>query len=401
MAKKSREDTTFDDGLATREQGRAYGDALLQMGAPKSKTPRRVAQIMVWGFVFLMPISLILGFMLADANRSLNAQLTKTLETQYNPSFRVRYETLGTEVVSAWYNKQKSPINLDSSIQWAEPAPASLSGTKMPATETTTTTATLKLSGLVFLRGSSVPVVGNSGRYEERLEYYALINGVPQIIGITIAIPDLNDINSVPVLISPPSIIGKPVVSAISDDKATKPVEEYGAANLSDTTVAQLNRWATAWTEDDASALKAYTQDSSTDNVYRGLGGGWRYVPNSVSVQWSALAPAGGGNAVARIKWKMQTPSVTIPAVTGENAKPAQTIAGAVQEQQMDVLVGSYSSGSPSVLAWGQAGTYSELKAYENAITKKEDVAPATVVPSGAPVPSEAATTAPDAGTDK
>lgn len=397
MPKKSREDRTFDDGLVSREQDRAYREGLLQMGAPKSKTPRRVAKAMVWGFSGLMPLSLILGFMLADSNRSLNVELSKTLTQQYNPSFKVRYDTLGSEVISAWYNKQRSPINLDSSIQWAAPPPASLSGTAQTPTETSSNTAPLKLSGLVFLRGSQSSVVGNAGRYEERLEYYALLNGVPQIIGITIAIPDLNDLESLPVLVSPPSVIGKPSVSSITDQNAVSPVEEYGAANLSQAG-SVLNTWAKAWTEDNPSSLKSVTQDSNIESVYRGLGGGWRYVDGSVKVQWSALSPAGGGNAVARVTWNMQTPSTVIPAVTGTNPSPERVIPGAVQQQQMDVLVGKFESGSPSILAWGQAGTYKDLKAYSNALTKEEasKLAPSTTTPSSSSS-EDSSSVAPDA----
>jgi len=397
MAKKSREDKTFDDGLTSREQGRAYSEALLQMGAPKSKTPRRMAKILVWGFVILMPLSLLLSFVISDNNRSLNAELSKTLEAQYNPSFRVRYDTIGAEVVNAWYNKENPPINVDSSIKWNSTSTAQLAGASAsPSTTTSATTASLKVSGVSFLRGSQIKTKGDPNRYEERLEYYALINGVPQIIGVTIAIPNLSDINSTPVLVSAPSVIGNPEVSVVSDGKS--PSDALGAANV-DGAKAVLNTWAKAWTEDDASSLKATTQDASKDTIYRGLGGGWAYVDGSAAVQWSGLAPDGGGNAVARVTWSMKTPDTVIPAVTGDNSKPAQVIPGAVQQQSMDVLIGKFDSGSPSILAWGQAGTYLELKPQRNALTKEQaaKIAPAGVAPTtgaGATVPS-AVTVAP------
>lgn len=373
MAKKSR-DTTFDDGMTSREQDRSYGDALLQMGAPKSKTPRRMAKIIVWGFVILMPVSLLLSFIVADNNRSLNTELSKTLETQYNPSFRVRYDNLGAEVVSAWYNKQAAPINLDANVVWVEAAAGNLSGETTTNTSTAkTNTASLKLSGVSFLRGSQIASKGNAGRYEERLEYYALINGVPQIIGVTIAIPKLDDINSLPILVSAPTIIGKPNVGIITENAMVKPTDALGTANLTDTAkVSLVNTWAKAWTEDDAAALKAATQDPNNENTYRGLGGGWAYVPNSAKVEWSALAPDAGGNAVARVTWEMQTPTVIIPPVTGADPQPEQKITGAVQKQSMDILIGKFDQGSPSVLAWGQVGTYMELKPLRNALSKEE-----------------------------
>jgi hypothetical protein len=382
MAKKSR-DTKFDDGLTSREQDKAIGEALLQMGAPRSKAPRRMARILVWGFVLLMPLSLGLGFIIADNNRSLNNELTQALTLQNNPGFKVRYDDMGAEVISAWYNRQKPPIDIDSTIQWTEPLPANLSGeNKTAASNTPATTGTLKVSGISFLRGSQIETKGNPGRYEERLEYYVLLNGVPQIIGVTIAIPNLDDLNSTPVLLSAPSVIGKPTVSAISDDKLSTPVEALGNAQLTDAAKSVLNAWAEAWTEDNASALKQTTQDSNVDNIYRGLGGGWTYTPDSLTVQWSALAPEAGGNAVARVSWEMQTPGTVIPATTGENAQPERKIPGAKQKQSMDVLIGKFETGTPSVLAWGQAGTYLELKAQANALSKEEAAKLAPAAPA-------------------
>jgi hypothetical protein len=387
MAKKSR-DTTFDDGMASREQDRAFSDGLLQMGAPKSKTPRLMARLLVWGFVILMPVSLILSFVVADNNRSLNTELSKTLETQYNPSFRVRYDNLGAEVISAWYNKQAAPINLDSNVVWVETAATKLSGETTNAT-VKPNTASLKLSGVSFLRGSQIESKGNAGRYEERLEYYVLINGVPQIVGVTIAIPNLEDISSLPVLVSAPSVIGKPNVGTITENTMKKPTDVLGPAVLTETAkVSLLNTWAKAWTEDDSAALKAATQDSNNDNTYRGLGGGWVYVPNSAKVEWSALAPDAGGNAVARVTWEMQTPTITVPPVTGASPQPAQTIVGAVQKQSMDVLIGKFDQGSPSMLAWGQVGTYMELKPLRNALTKEDAAKIATPLKGGEVAPS-------------
>jgi hypothetical protein len=397
MAKKSR-DTTFDDGMASREQDRAFEDSLLQMGAPRSKTPRRMAKLLVWGFVILMPVSLILSFVVADNNRSLNSELSKTLETQYNPSFRVRYDNLGAEVISAWYNKQAAPINLDANVVWVETAAGKLSGETTTNSTVKSNTASLKLSGVSFLRGSQIASKGNDGRYEERLEYYVLLNGVPQIVGVTIAIPKLDDINSLPILVSSPSVIGKPNVGTITENAMVKPTDALGTANLTETAkVSLMNTWAKAWTEDDAAALKAATQDPNNENTYRGLGGGWVYVPNSAKVEWSALAPDAGGNAVARVTWEMQTPTVIVPPVTGENPQPAQTIAGAIQKQSMDLLIGKFDQGSPSVLAWGQVGTYMELKPLRNALTKEDaakiaapvtkDVAGVPTSPANVPAP--------------
>lgn len=404
MAKKS-QDTKFDDGLASRDQDKAYGEALLQMGAPKSKTPRRMAKLWFWGFLLLTPLLLGITLIVADNNRSLNAELSEMVKDEYNPSFKVRYETIGAEVVSAWYNKQNPPINVDASIQWSTASTGQLSGATTKEATTTAGTGQLKVTGVSFLRGTLVSTGKDGKRYEERLEYYALINGVPQIIGVTIAIPDLKDITSTPVLVASPTVIGKPVVARIADDKESTPVPQLGAATLNEASKAALNTWAKAWTEDDSSALKATTQDASTDNVYRGLGGGWVYVPNSIEVKWSAIAPKAGGNAVARVTWQMQTPSTTIPA-TSANAQP-QVIPGATQQQSMDVLIGKYEGGSPNILAWGQAGTYMELKPQANALKQEEAAkipagtapsAPAPAVPAPAPAPA-APSIAPSAAT--
>lgn len=370
MAKKSR-DNGFDDGMISREQQRGYSEGLLKMGSPKSKTPKIMARLLFWGFMIIVPSLIILNLIISDNNRSLNAELNKTLETQYNPSFRVRYDNMGAEVINAWYNKQKPPIDVDAKVSWPSVSAGQLnqlSGTPKEDPNAANK-AVLNVSGVSFLKGSQVESKGAVGRYEERLEYYALVNGVPQIIGVSIAIPNLDDINSAPILMSPPSIIGKPNTGQVSNDPAATPVQALGSVNLTEASKSILNVWAKAWTEDDPSSLKQTTQDPKNESIYRGLGGGWTYVANSVQIDWSALSEDGGGNAVARVRWQMQTPATVIPASDG---RPAQTIPGAVQQQSMDVLIGKYESGNPAVLAWGQVGTYGDLKAEHNALSKEE-----------------------------
>lgn len=407
MGKKT--DTGFDDGLRTREQDRAYGEAIIQMGEPRSKRPRAAAKIIVWGSLSVLVVGMGASLALTNANRSLNVELSKTLETQYNPSFRVRFDSIGGEVINAWYAKQNPPIDVDSTVAWPTGTGTAASGKQLSAAPKGTgqsdtannasTAQTLTVSGVAFLRGSQIQDRGPGKRYTERLEYYALFNGVPQVVGVTIAIPDLDDLTSEPVLVAPPSIIGKPTTSSVQAKQENSPATTLGSAQFTDAATAAVNSWAKAWTEDDSAALKQATHDADAGNVYRGLGSGWVYVPGSAKVVWSALAPQAGGNAVARVTWDMQTPAITPQ--TGSASNQTQPIPGVTQTQTMDVLIGAYQSGSPSVLAWGQPGTYLELKAGYNAITKDSAATMAPAAPqasTGAVAPTSPANTGVNTG---
>lgn len=398
--KKSRQgsgDSSFDDGKVSRAQERAYKEGIYQMAQPVSRRPQFLAKVLVWGSVALTLSFVIYNAALANQNRGLNASLQETLTTQYNPTFKVRYADLGAEVINAWYSGKPAPINVANGLAWSTTAPTVISGSAPVAAAADKKSNVLTVTGVAFAGGNQIETAGAPGRFEERLKYYALVNGVPYTIGVSIAIPKLNDLNSTPTLIAVPSIIER---AAFSPEKTDILVDPSGnpkmvKAGVSPQALSVIDTWAKAWTEDSPSSLKSSTADPDNAHVYRGLGTGWSYVGGSASVAWSVVSADDTGNSVARVSWKMQTPDTTIPA-TAET--PVQVIPGAVQTQTMDILIGKYAQGSPSVVAWGQVGTYPELKPYMNAIDAElaktldgpTTVTPKKTTPSGtASAPAE------------
>lgn len=385
-------DSSFDNGKTSRAQDRAYKDGILQMGQPVSRRPQIMANLLVWGSVALIIIFVVYNAIMANTNRSLNSSLSDTLKTQYNPSFKVRYADLGAEVINAWYSGKPAPVNVADGLTWNSSVPAAITGSAPVAAPNKG--AALTVAGVAFSGGTEIESTTVPGRFEERLRYYALVNGVPYIIGVSIAIPNLDDINSVPTLIATPAILSKATISPDKTDKLIDPSAKMIKASISQQALSVVDTWAKAWTEDIPASLKSVTADPSPANTYRGLGGGWSYVPNSANISWSVVSPKDSSVAIARVTWQMRTPGTTIPDTSGNNLPP-QVLPGATQTQTMDILVGKFNEGSPSVTAWGQAGTYPELKAYMNGISPKDAgtlQAPVAPAPSG-----NAATTTPTA----
>jgi hypothetical protein len=394
--------SSFDNGKISRAQERAYKDGILQMGQPASRRPQIMAKVLVWGSVALIVIFVIYNAIMANANRDLNSRLGETLTTQYNPSFKVRYADLGAEIINAWYGGKPSPVNVAEGIAWNSSVPATIPGSvaATPAAAAAAKGNSLVVTGVAFSGGSEVESPVAEGRFEERLRYYALVNGVPHIIGVSIAIPQLDNLNSVPTLIAAPAIISKATISPENTDKLVDPSKELTKANVPESALSAVDRWAKAWTEDDPTLLKSVTADPDPTNTYRGLGGGWSYVPSTAKVVWAVVSTKDPKNAVARVTWDMRTPNTTIPTPDG-SVTPPQVIPGAVQSQTMDIIISNVNAGSPGVVAWGQAGTYPDLKALMNAIAADEAknlAAPVAPVPgSDASVPAATTTPVPSA----
>lgn len=402
MAKKSSQtgNSSFDDGKVSRSRERDYKQGIYQMAQPVSRRPQILAKVVVWGSVILLLSFVVYNAIMANANRNLNSSLMDTVKAQYNPSFRVRYQSIGAEVIDAWYKGQPAPINVSAGLGWNTASTGTITGTS-PVAPPADAKSALTVTGIAFMRGSEAETKTAPGRFEERLEYYAMLNGVPYIVGVTIAIPDLSDTQSVPTLVSTPSIVSKTTLSADSADPLVDPTtkSKMVKANVSPQELSVIDTWAKAWTEDSPSALKSATADPQNANFYRGLGGGWAYVPSSAKVLWSAVSPDGGGNAIARVTWQMKTADIAVPANPTTNA-PATSLPGAVQTQTMDILVGKFDQGSPSVIAWGQPGTYQDLKPFMNAISKDASDkigAPLAVDPASPSAPAAVKPSAPAA----
>lgn len=354
----------------------AYDDAFVRMSRPRSRRGAKAARWMVWGFITLIVLFTLGNVLLARSNRALNSQLSSSLQTQYNPSFKVRYAELGRQIVLSWYASEPPPVSLGKGVSWPNQlGDPYASGTTITAVTPSPSTPALQVSGVAFLSGREMQSPGSTTQYQEQDTYYAIVNGLPYDVTVDLAIPDINDYSSQPVLLAAPTLV--PATDPGSSTLTDQP------ANVSTITLPQaaqqsLSQWAQAWTTDDRTTLKQLTQDQSTVDTYRGEPGGWQYVSNSLTVAWAAQYK---GNTVAEVQWQMAVPAPT--PTTGSGTTTTTTPqSGPTQTQTMDVLIGNPNGGTPSIQAWGPVGTYPTLQPYMNALS-----GPAlTTLPSPVPV---------------
>lgn len=361
---------------------KAYAQGLDWMAEPVSRRPQQVARAVVWGVVGSLLLLLALSAFLTVRNVQLNRDLRATLETQYNPSYRVRYADLGAEAVRSYYAGAPAPIALAAGLVWptetpepgtalsasvSEPGPdpgAGAAPTDLPGAQPGATRIqeqgdgadTLDVSGIAFVSGDQSPTPGRGTQYQERLTYSALVNGLPYRIGVAVGIPDLDDYASVPVLLSTPTL--SPVLLGEQTDQVTSEPLGYASADLPDATLEQLTSWARAYAGDERSGLRQFARDEREDFTYLGLAGGWEYVPNSTVVQWSHAFPDDDRAAIAEVTFDIKVPDTVVPA-TSDSAE--RTVTGPVQTQRMDVLIEDYSSGVPVISSYGPAGSYPDL----------------------------------------
>lgn len=110
----------------------------------------------------------------------------------------------------------------------------------------------------------------------------------------------------------------------------------------------RIIEWAHAWAADDARALYSVVGDSE-HVVYRGLGG------------WTAVDVAVGPSVT--VAYVDETPALNAVRVTVELASPSTTVT-----VDVDVLIARPTQPLPNVVAWGPAGTGTDLQPYSNAV---------------------------------
>lgn len=134
----------------------------------------------------------------------------------------------------------------------------------------------------------------------------------------------------------------------------------YGSlkAETNSQTARQVGRWAVAYAEADEDTLLEVTGDPDTSHRYTGLGG-WRVADASSSVQILSAISVNEGDQLLRVRVLLED--------TRSNAEKTE------QPYRMyadfDVLVSDPESATPSVVAWGAAGSGASLTPYSNSIS--------------------------------
>lgn len=261
---------------------------------------------------------------------------------------------------------------------------------------TTSTTEGVTLSGLAFLGGEQIELTDNGENYEsqktrydedgkpldpdksktayaETLTYYAIINGWPSRITVTLGIPGLSASSSgdLPVLLEAPSI------ETIPEFKTSKmksnPVnsnEESATPEIKEA----VSNWASAYVTDDRDSLKSIVRDPSGESVFIGMNGPWEWEKDStadVTNSYSFTSDEDGQSyMVATVTFDAQM--VISPEEEATSDTPAKEAEYATTTISMDILVQDFKGSIPQIVAWGPAGSGSTLTPYSNRVEEKQ-----------------------------
>lgn len=365
------------------------------MSRPSSRLGYRVVRLLAWTLAFGMIGSTAVNVYNAAVTQSQVGELKGMVTEQYNPSVKVRFSQLGSQVISAWYNGGSQPVALADGISWPSSVPVTnkdqqgatqqpqkgdkpqsgaATATDQKSDQTQPQTKPLDgmpvVSNIAFVYGSQTkqPTEEYPNAYVESLTYSATVNGVLQYINILFRIDDLSDL-ALPALVAEPSLVNPDDVNAkIEADNGPKELKNW---SVSTEQLSQLDSWAKAYTTDDRATLKRLTGDTNKGDVFIGLvSGNWDYVPNSIKVVW-AKSMNEPNNGYARVSWQIQ--EVVDSGVKDASGKA--TTKTYKQTMTMDLLITNKETALLSVIDWGAAGSYEKLTKYGNALT--EETAPA------------------------
>lgn len=368
-------------------------EALTRMSRPSSRVGYRVVRAFVWTMSFGLIASTAINVYNAAVTQGQVTTLKGMVSEQYNPSVKVRFSQLGSQVISAWYNGGSQPVAVADGISWPSSAPVTNNGQDAKKTQkddkpqsgadattdqkpnqgqpqTKALDGTPVVSNIAFVYGSQTkqPTEEHPNAYVESLTYSATVNGVLQYITILFRIDDLSDL-ALPALVAEPSLVNPDDVNVkVEADNGPKDLKGW---SISTEQLSQLESWAKAYTEDDRATLKRLTSDTNKGDVFVGLvSGNWEYVPGSIKVIWSKSMNE-PNNGYARVSWQIQE-------VVDSGSKDASGKAADKktykQTMTMDLLVTNKETALLSVIDWGAAGSYEKLSRYGNAMT--EETAP-------------------------
>ena len=305
-------------------------------------------------------------------------KLTDTNASQlrdgFNPAFKVRYDSLGAQIVEQWYTGGEPVAGVADFISWPTPVdrdkPEAVAN--LPVVE-----------DISFLSGERFDMLFDRNNsltgHNETLRYLIRYNNVLYTTTITLQISD-TDTTTLPSLVSTPSLTPYKIVNPPAETDNAPVGMDPATDRVKAGIQSQVDLWARAWTADDRAQLKQITQDADTDRSYQGLGG-WEVPKDSkTEIRWAYTTKVGGESyLVAQVKFSIKSfgPAPTTP----EEVQKSWT-----NPQMMDILIKDYETGLPSIVSWGSAGSWSTLEEYSTAITTSKGE---PVAPEPTPLPTE------------
>lgn len=347
----------------------ASSTAQYQMGAVqmRSSSPwrRNVARGIV-AAALIITLSCVI-ILINHSNRAIknSERAQQQLTESYNPSFKVRYGDLGRQVISSWYAKESPPVDLAKGVEWPEES-------ESKSNDENAEDESILVTGIALMDGKRTNLVMDNKTseiksFDEVLTYRAFLEDEP--VAITVNLHSaLGEEDPYPVLMATPSL--EPLDETVDREISSEP-EDLDKVDLTEETTQQITTWAQAWASDDRRSLKQIVADPDPKRLYSGLGKGWS-VPEDEepTVNWQRQKSMDGEKyIVASVSF-----NIVKSLDTGEVDEDKNPIYRELSNlQTMDILIGDYESGIPTVVAWGDSGTWDELKPRQNSYVNSED----------------------------
>lgn len=361
-----------DKDLPYRTGGRAMKDAGVYQVKGRVKAARTVQHWIIR--IFIIATIGFVCFALATAltaNSRINS-VADRVDESYSPQFKSRYESLGKEVIRAYFAHDPAPVNVMGAASW----PGESGGSQQASADNV---APMDVTGLALLNGYQFDAAidekggNNSGKdffprpKNEILTFIGIVGDEQYQFTVNFLIPDTEDPMKLPYLAAPPTITPKNVVTT-SNVEADKPQSDGNNSReieLNQPSLATIEQWCLAWAGGDGDTLKRIAADGDQTHIYRGLGG--FEVAQAPSVVWAYLFEDGGKEQiVARIVFSISRPTSNTSQDNPNNSGNRNNNVFATQ-QVMDVLLTDFEGGSPNLSAWGAGGTWNVLKPHMNA----------------------------------
>lgn len=318
---------------------------------------------------FATVLLIIMGFM-TYTNFVTSSNFKEVGETAFTPAYKVRYNELGSQVISNYFAGLPAPVPLSSDVSWSGgsmPSEDEVSASELQSSMSGSNSAP-EIKGITFLRGeqnelklTQAAALSNpedfSDSYQETLTYYITMNGQPMEATISFLTPN-RESGALPVLLSAPTV----TPYLFNDDAQNVTDNPMGDDSMIEAKVnteglnTVVGRFVKAYAKNDQGALQQLTQDKE-GRKFVGIGGFqangdhqvlWAY--NDTTVEDSR------DKAVVRIRFGMtQT-------VQGEEEGSEETYD---VEQEMDLLVHNVRSSLPAIVSWGPAGTWRTLEPFD------------------------------------
>lgn len=357
----------FDDDFGIDFDGDSWASGLKPKISPSRKAFNLISgnrKVIVGIASFVIVLLAILTY----TNFMTSKNFREASDTAYTPAYKVRYQELGSQVISNYFSGLPSPTPLSSDVSWSGgsmPDEDERDATKLQSAMDASGKAPV-ITGITLLRGeqNELPLTQAasltnpedfSDSYQETLTYYITMNGQPMEATISFLTPN-RDSDALPILLSAPTVT--PFLFNDEEQKVTD--NPMGDSNMVEAKVNNeglnnvVGRFVTAYAKNDQNTLQQLTQDSQ-GRKFVGIGG--FESKGNHQVLWSyndTTEENSRDKAVVRIRFTMtQT-------VKGEDdSEDSYDV-----EQEMDLLVHDVRSNLPAIVSWGPAGTWRSLSPF-------------------------------------